>query len=120
IILESSKKCCPIKHGLLGRTTRHGNARHAVPLDVHYGNTLRLAGSTPFPYTTLCRSPAERRAAASPSTRGAGAPENAMSRVANGDRKSTRLNSSHVSISYAVLCLKKTRTKASQKLTQQL
>src|SRR5690625_6678144 len=26
------------------------------------------------------------------------------------DRKSTRLNSSHVAISYAVLCLKKTRT----------
>src|SRR5207249_11816679 len=28
-------------------------------------------------------------------------------RSANGDRKSTRLNSSHVSISYAVFCLKK-------------
>src|SRR5699024_11746189 len=28
------------------------------------------------------------------------------------DRKSTRLNSSHVSISYAVFCLKKKRTKA--------
>src|SRR5699024_12224313 len=27
--------------------------------------------------------------------------------VAHGDRKSTRLNSSHVSISYAVFCLKK-------------
>src|SRR5207249_7321425 len=27
--------------------------------------------------------------------------------VAGGDRKSTRLNSSHVSISYAVFCLKK-------------
>src|SRR5690625_6372819 len=27
--------------------------------------------------------------------------------VATGDRKSTRLNSSHVAISYAVLCLKK-------------
>src|SRR5207249_12067227 len=31
--------------------------------------------------------------------------------IATGDRKSTRLNSSHVSISYAVFCLKKkTRT----------
>src|SRR5699024_12108290 len=29
------------------------------------------------------------------------------SEVANRDRKSTRLNSSHVSISYAVFCLKK-------------
>src|SRR5690606_41864993 len=28
-------------------------------------------------------------------------------RVAGGDRKSTRLNSSHVKISYAVFCLKK-------------
>src|SRR5690606_39983604 len=28
---------------------------------------------------------------------------------ATGDRKSTRLNSSHVKISYAVFCLKKTR-----------
>src|SRR5438874_5315140 len=30
---------------------------------------------------------------------------------ARGDRKSTRLNSSHVEISYAVLCLKKKNTK---------
>src|SRR5437870_9542100 len=29
----------------------------------------------------------------------------------NGDRKSTRLNSSHVAISYAVFCLKKKKTK---------
>src|SRR3712207_8875213 len=28
---------------------------------------------------------------------------------ANGDRKSTRLNSSHANISYAVFCLKKTK-----------
>src|SRR5699024_11940342 len=33
--------------------------------------------------------------------------ENASSSDAFGDRKSTRLNSSHVSISYAVFCLKK-------------
>src|SRR5690349_23968250 len=30
---------------------------------------------------------------------------------ANGDRKSTRLNSSHVEISYAVFCLKKKKKK---------
>src|SRR3712207_7974257 len=30
------------------------------------------------------------------------------------DRKSTRLNSSHANISYAVFCLKKKKTKASQ------
>src|SRR3989337_3655063 len=32
-----------------------------------------------------------------------------------GDRKSTRLNSSHGSISYAVFCLKKTHTHSSQR-----
>src|SRR5260370_759539 len=34
------------------------------------------------------------------------------------DRKSTRLNSSHTSISYAVFCLKKTKPKALTSLTQ--
>src|SRR5690625_6477861 len=32
-----------------------------------------------------------------------------------GDRKSTRLNSSHVAISYAVFCLKKTKTDTTEK-----
>src|SRR3712207_8790073 len=32
------------------------------------------------------------------------------------DRKSTRLNSSHANISYAVFCLKKKKTKQTQKL----
>src|SRR5687768_18052238 len=62
--------------------------------------------STLFPYTTLFRSavfdgpdarrdvvPAERR------------------RVVDPDRKSTRLNSSHGYISYAVFCLKKKKKK---------
>src|SRR5207249_11892451 len=35
------------------------------------------------------------------------APRPSLRRAAPGDRKSTRLNSSHVSISYAVFCLKK-------------
>src|SRR5439155_8982046 len=34
---------------------------------------------------------------------------NAKKTAINGDRKSTRLNSSHVAISYAVFCLKKKR-----------
>src|SRR5690349_24152369 len=34
-----------------------------------------------------------------------------MSVVGGGDRKSTRLNSSHVEISYAVFCLKKKKKK---------
>src|SRR6476660_10000399 len=60
--------------------------------------------STLFPYTTLFRSggctyPAAR----------AGVPDG-TSRGASTDRKSTRLNSSHQIISYAVFCLKKKKT----------
>src|SRR5438876_4779952 len=58
--------------------------------------------STLFPYTTLFRSgPAHRT--------GAGRGEAGVRRApgVRGDRKSTRLNSSHPSISYAVFCLKK-------------
>src|SRR5438477_1480548 len=36
------------------------------------------------------------------------------SRTPRGDRKSTRLNSSHMSISYAVFCLKKKKRRATQ------
>src|SRR2546430_6146030 len=60
--------------------------------------------STLFPYTTLFRSPGRRASARPVSSR---AP---FSRVPASllDRKSTRLNSSHSQISYAVFCLKKT------------
>src|SRR5437868_11300359 len=80
--------------------------------------------STLFPYTTLFRSgPRVRRGQANASGAFTGAairagrraltvhappnhaPVNAPAAFA--DRKSTRLNSSHVSISYAVFCLKK-------------
>src|SRR2546422_7790993 len=80
--------------------------------------------STLFPYTTLFRSPARSRPA-HPVVR-----ERAAQRAARGpgrdpggrdarpgddppgaDRKSTRLNSSHGYISYAVFCLKKKKTK---------
>src|SRR5258708_29276100 len=60
--------------------------------------------STLFPYTTLFRSRAcPERAVRSPGRccRGSG------ERTALSDRKSTRLNSSHQIISYAVFCLKK-------------
>src|SRR5690606_41763427 len=40
---------------------------------------------------------------------------NQMSPANREDRKSTRLNSSHVKISYAVFCLKKKKTKKTQK-----
>src|SRR5438876_6891432 len=70
--------------------------------------------STLFPYTTLFRStrPARRRDGDRAGPRGAGGPgERELRAVGSGtnppDRKSTRLNSSHPSISYAVFCLKK-------------
>src|SRR5690349_22855280 len=82
--------------------------------------------STLFPYTTLFRSRAPQPAgAARPDARGARAAARVRPRlphrggdaglprrpggvaVHTGDRKSTRLNSSHVEISYAVFCLKK-------------
>src|SRR3712207_6984208 len=62
--------------------------------------------STLFPYTTLFRSPGRERPLAR--ERG-GRQESADSAESSGalDRKSTRLNSSHANISYAVFCLKK-------------
>src|SRR5258705_10246341 len=65
--------------------------------------------STLFPYTTLFRSPARNEI------------EEIKSKIAvrikdtdaaAGDRKSTRLNSSHLGISYAVFCLKKKKIAA--------
>src|SRR5699024_12422788 len=75
-----------------------------------------------FPYTTLFRSGGSSSGVSSPTPRGNGhCPgharrhrrrdrRRALDRThepARPDRKSTRLNSSHVSISYAVFCLKK-------------
>src|SRR5947208_10396907 len=77
--------------------------------------------STLFPYTTLFRSYAE---AGLPHRAGGPEPEedgkkfpppsfnlaSALHHACGGDRKSTRLNSSHQIISYAVFCLKKKKT----------
>src|SRR3712207_6872848 len=78
--------------------------------------------STLFPYTTLFRSPAGRGAQGDDQLRGrsyaAGVSGHRPHRAAavdgdgargghDQDRKSTRLNSSHANISYAVFCLKK-------------
>src|SRR5256885_12694454 len=69
--------------------------------------------STLFPYTTLFRS--ETR-----SSRGGRVGQQQFERqhllaaidpIRDGDRKSTRLNSSHLVISYAVFCLKKKKKK---------
>src|SRR3989442_10489774 len=62
--------------------------------------------STLFPYTTLFRSSGGSLQNRSFPT--AGFTVHVMARRRKGtDRKSTRLNSSHVRISYAVFCLKK-------------
>src|SRR5438874_3234241 len=70
--------------------------------------------STLFPYTTLFRS---RRGHPSYASRRSQTCSYATRIVRDclaagkGDRKSTRLNSSHVEISYAVFCLKKKKEK---------
>src|SRR2546430_11401542 len=64
--------------------------------------------STLFPYTTLFRSPAGAAGrSAEPESGARLLRARAERRGAPGDRKSTRLNSSHSQISYAVFCLKK-------------
>src|SRR5437773_7625255 len=68
--------------------------------------------STLFPYTTLFRSERERRDERDPARRAVQAVHHVDGRPGrlggrDRDRKSTRLNSSHITISYAVFCLKK-------------
>src|SRR3989442_8756668 len=63
--------------------------------------------STLFPYTTLFRSVAEHGGARCPSGSALGRETGRAVPSHRTDRKSTRLNSSHVRISYAVFCLKK-------------
>src|SRR5688572_31098423 len=76
--------------------------------------------STLFPYTTLFRSQGVHLVAAQPLDqpvqhvdRGPGVverPVGGLDLSPEEDRKSTRLNSSHSQISYAVFCLKKKKT----------
>src|SRR5690349_23277063 len=76
--------------------------------------------STLFPYTTLFRSTRWPRTEPGRATR-ARCVRNSTPRASiprrtrRGDRKSTRLNSSHVEISYAVFCLKKKKKKKNKK-----
>src|SRR5688572_33449895 len=68
--------------------------------------------STLFPYTTLFRSRCPSRCSNAP-YRAPGTTGRCRSTCARsrGDRKSTRLNSGHSQISYAVFCLKKKKKK---------
>src|SRR5689334_24708967 len=87
--------------------------------------TRRPPRSTLFPYTTLFRSEAVAHRVARKfsvlqkmqAIRFRADPEAAFS-IFKEDRKSTRLNSSHSSISYAVFCLKKKRTAATDALSR--
>src|SRR5438034_8178829 len=94
--------------------------------------------STLFPYTTLFRSECRSRQDSGRSTRaarsngsgdgrceiacglhsrqaGAKVQTGIIEEEVQGDRKSTRLNSSHTVISYAVFCLKKKKKKKNHK-----
>src|SRR5436305_11054096 len=92
--------------------------------------TRRPPRSTLFPYTTLFRSewtytsdvlqlspPPKIDLGTQPQATG-NAPAR-PAKAATEDRKSTRLNSSHVRISYAVFCLKKKKKKRNQSRRRQ-
>src|SRR2546427_6021712 len=72
--------------------------------------------STLFPYTTLFRSNVSRRGR----SRHQHGQDSAFDADSGNfrDRKSTRLNSSHSQISYAVFCLKKKKNKKAQSFYQ--
>src|SRR5437667_6607063 len=90
--------------------------------------------STLFPYTTLFRSPCwigcpnqgDQAGRRQGETRSGAIPRAGCIRAVwlrfgcgnAGDRKSTRLNSSHITISYAVFCLKKKKKKKNRKSTK--
>src|SRR3712207_6983900 len=90
--------------------------------------------STLFPYTTLFRSAVEEQRRLAMGSGFVAAvvvgqafedragplrerlPRSLVQHVEHQDRKSTRLNSSHANISYAVFCLKKKKNKVSYRL----
>src|SRR5438034_7361373 len=78
--------------------------------------------STLFPYTTLFRSRRPHALAGADPARALRADARLAHRRSRGaaepDRKSTRLNSSHTVISYAVFCLKKKKKQKRQANTQ--
>src|SRR5437764_15249213 len=86
----------------------------SLAYDLHYIIVLlfRQPPRSPlFPYTTLFRSRRHRSSSARSGSTGTTPKRMQVSEmrcaIRDGDRKSTRLNSSHRCISYAVFCLKK-------------
>src|SRR5437870_8998715 len=86
-----------------------------ITISIFFLMIPRPPRSTLFPYTTLFRSLSEKLIAFRDSAGRVGVMDHhCPHRCASlflGDRKSTRLNSSHVAISYAVFCLKKKKWK---------
>src|SRR5437868_8481374 len=82
--------CKVAVHGEPGQGRRYSSAKRAVPVRRVQGTRQFHPSGARFHGWTHCGS---KRCTPSVGT--------------EGDRKSTRLNSSHVSISYAVFCLKK-------------
>src|SRR5438132_6249698 len=94
---------------------------HSSPLSFFFLMIRRPPRSTLFPYTTLFRSVSARPPPASkkaqPQAQGRGS-STYYSFFSFEDRKSTRLNSSHTVISYAVFCLKKKKKNKKNKRTK--
>src|SRR5947209_9432945 len=96
-----------------------------MPVFCYSLTTRRPPRSTLFPYTTLFRSEVvaqddDRDARRAEVLLRARVDERVLGNVhgarADVDRKSTRLNSSHANISYAVFCLKKKKIDHTRKL----
>src|SRR3712207_7002289 len=84
----------------LFRSLRAEHARGVLPRGPHVASHRDLRGGARLVESL-------ERAGATVGGRGAA---DAHEHLARADRKSTRLNSSHANISYAVFCLKKTTT----------
>src|SRR3712207_8177476 len=107
---------------MISNATCHQHLLYTWPLVFFFLMIRRPPRSTLFPYTTLFRSqvdgrgrdgdrPFPRRAVMGGGHVHADGSLAHGARVDDGDRKSTRLNSSHANISYAVFCLKKKKSK---------
>src|SRR5258707_7312085 len=77
----------------------------ALPISRGRSRERRARLEAPLPRHRACRADEQFR-------RGRGERRHSLARCATRDRKSTRLNSSHANISYAVFCLKKKKKKA--------